>query len=185
MTTETQTQTNNSAVDFTTATRVHVAINVSKVERSLPFYQVLFGQEATKVRPGYVKFEVAEPPLNFTLNENPALQKDVTGTISHFGIQVKSTDEVLKAKNRFIDSGLATFDEENVTCCYAVQDKVWVTDPDGNSWEVFVVLDADAPVHSTNQQGDAASCACNASEIVTDKQGRTIPLTAKNVSKCC
>src|SRR5690348_8787017 len=127
----TEIQEQNSAVEFATTSRVHVAINVSQVERSLPFYTVLFGQEPTKLRPGYAKFEVAEPPVNFTLNENPAV-KISEGTLSHMGIQVKGTGEVLAAKQRFIESGLATFEEDQVTCCYAVQDKVWVTDPDGN-----------------------------------------------------
>lgn len=168
----TETKTNNSAVEFATTTRVHVAINVSNIERSLPFYQVLFGQEPTKVRPGYVKFEVAEPPLNFTLNENSDLQKGITGSLSHFGIQVKSTEAVLAAKARFVESGLATFDEENVTCCYAVQDKVWVTDPDGNRWEVFVVLDANAPVHTANRsaEGEAACCSSDCCAAPTVKQ---------------
>ena len=154
--------TNNSAVEFATNNRVHVAINVSNVEQSLPFYRTLFAQEPTKLRPGYAKFEVAEPPVNFTLNENAQFQPG--GTLSHFGIQVKSTGEVTAAKERFIQSGLATFDEENVTCCYAVQDKVWLTDPDGNQWETFVVLDADAPVHSISQDGES-SCACSPADM--------------------
>jgi catechol 2,3-dioxygenase-like lactoylglutathione lyase family enzyme len=149
-----------SAVEFATTMRVHVAINTTSVARSLPFYKTLFGLEPAKVRPGYAKFEVAEPPVNFTLNETPDFKQG--GTISHFGIQVKSTGEVLAARDRFIESGLATFSEDEVTCCYAVQDKVWVTDPDGNNWEVFVVLDADAPVHSINKMvgGPNDSCAC-------------------------
>jgi hypothetical protein len=163
MTTETQSQTNNSAVDFATTTRVHVSVNVSNLERSLVFYQVLFGQAPTKVKPGYAKFEVAEPPVNFTLNENANFTPG--GTISHFGIQVKSTTAVLAAKERFIQSGLATFGEEEVTCCYAVQDKVWVSDPDKNEWEVFVVIDAEAEVHSANRvSANASEAACCASD---------------------
>ncbi|OJV91706.1 MAG: hypothetical protein BGO39_33015 [Chloroflexi bacterium 54-19] len=173
-----------SAVEFGTTMRVHVSINTSNVERSLPFYQTLFGQGPTKVRPGYAKFEVAEPPVNFTLNENGAFQQG--GTISHFGIQVKSTEEVLAAKERFIESGLATFSEDEVTCCYAVQDKVWVTDADGNNWEVFVVLDADAPVHSVNKMvgGPNDSCACDTGAN-TGRQ--TLELVSKSAgsSKCC
>jgi catechol 2,3-dioxygenase-like lactoylglutathione lyase family enzyme len=174
----------NSAVEFATTSRVHVAINVRNLERSLPFYQTLFAQEPTKLRPGYAKFEVAEPPVNFTLNENPNIQTGV-GTFSHFGIQVKSSAEVLNAKTRFIEAKLATFDEENVTCCYAVQDKVWVTDPDGNSWEVFVVLDADAPVHSENRNPQVAlSCACDTPAEVA-ASGKLIPLASKGANSCC
>ena len=164
-----ETTSRQSAVEFATETRVHVAINVSSLERSLPFYTTLFGQEPAKLRPGYAKFEVASPPVNFTLNETPGLTAG--GSLSHLGIQVKSTEEVLAAKTRFQVAGLATFDEENVTCCYAVQDKVWVTDPDGNEWEVFVVLEADAPVHSANrQQADADCCASDCCAAPTARQ---------------
>ncbi len=179
MTTENQERT--SAVEFSTPTRVHVSINSSNVERSLPFYQTLFGLEPVKVRQGYAKFEVADPPVNFTLNENSNFQPG--GTISHFGIQVKSTGEVLAAKARFVQSGLTTFSEDEVTCCYAVQDKVWVTDPDGNNWEVFVVLEADAPVHSINPvAGDA--CACDTGAL-TGKTSLELILLGGGAGKCC
>ena len=178
------TTTNNSAVEFATKSRLHVSINVSNVERSLPFYQTLFAQQPTKIRPGYAKFEVAEPPVNFTLNETANFQAG--GTLSHFGIQVKSTREVVAAKERFIEMGLATFDEENVTCCYAVQDKVWLTDPDGNQWETFVVLDADAPVHSISQDGEN-SCACSAADLPQKLQTATAkqPIALVGTGKCC
>lgn len=147
-----------SAVEFATTARIHLALNATNIERSLPFYRTLFGQEPTKVRPGYAKFEVAEPPVNLTLNEMPLEIEAGKGGLSHLGIQVKSTGAVLAAKERFVAAGLATFDEENVTCCYAVQDKVWVHDPDGNGWEFFVVLEADAPVHTLNKQGKEVAC---------------------------
>ncbi|HEX2909295.1 MAG TPA: ArsI/CadI family heavy metal resistance metalloenzyme [Chloroflexia bacterium] len=181
MTTEIESR--KSVVEFAGTTRVHVAINVSDVERSLPFYKILFGQEPAKLRPGYAKFEVAEPAVNFTLNQNPNFMPG-TGALSHFGIQVKSTGEVLAAKQRFIESGLATFDEENVTCCYAVQDKVWVTDPDGNNWEVFVVLEADAPVHSENRQLSQA-CACDTGANTSAATVRPLELVGKSPTKCC
>lgn len=173
-----------SAVEFATTMRVHVAINTTSVERSLPFYKTLFGLEPAKVRPGYAKFEVAEPPVNFTLNETTNFQQG--GTISHFGIQVKSTEEVLGAKDRFIESGLTTFSEDEVTCCYAVQDKVWVTDPDGNNWEVFVVLDADAPVHSINKMvgGPNDSCACDTGAN-TGRQTLELVNKSAGSGKCC
>ncbi len=182
MTTETQTK--NSAVEFATTTRVHVAINVNDVEHSLPFYTVLFGQEPTKLRPGYAKFEVADPPVNFTLNENPITQAG-TGTLSHFGIQVKSTAEVLDAKERFIREGLATFEEDQVACCYAVQDKVWVTDPNGNSWEVFVVTEADAPHHApVSKSGEEAACCTPATSIGLNR-GKLIELVQGSGASCC
>jgi catechol 2,3-dioxygenase-like lactoylglutathione lyase family enzyme len=127
----------------------HVSLNVSNVEQSVAFYERAFGVPATKRRPGYAKFDLVEPSLNLTMNEAPR-----TGVnASHFGVQVASTEDVVEAKGRFEAAGLATFTEEDTACCYAVQDKVWIEDPDGNSWEVFVVK-ADAPV----MKADASSC---------------------------
>ena len=113
----------------------HLSLNVSNIEASIVFYEKAFGVAVTKRRPGYAKFDLAEPALNLTMQEAPR-----TGVnASHFGVQVASTDDVLEAKGRFEAAGLKTMTEENTSCCYAVQDKVWVEDPDGNSWEVFVV----------------------------------------------
>lgn len=129
--------------------KAHVSLNVSNIDQSVAFYEKAFGVAATKRRPGYAKFDLTSPSLNLTMAEAPR-----TGVnASHFGIQVASTEDVLEAKARFEAVGLATFSEDDTTCCYAVQDKVWVEDPDGNSWEVFVVK-ADAPV----MKADASSC---------------------------
>ena len=127
----------------------HVSLNVSNVERSVAFYEKAFGVSATKRRPGYAKFDLDAPSLNLTMSEAPRTGENA----SHFGIQVASTADVLEAKARFEAVGLATFSEEDTACCYAIQDKVWVEDPDGNSWEVFVVK-ADAPV----MKADSGSC---------------------------
>ena len=142
MTTTTMTKNLESAVHFETPTRLHVAIAVRDVKRSLPFYRTLFGQEPSKVRPGYAKFEVQDPPVNFTINggEWPRVEQGPR----HFGIQVKSTAAVESAKDRIEAGGFATWTEEQVSCCYAVQDKVWAADPDGHHWEVFVVTEAEA-----------------------------------------
>jgi predicted enzyme related to lactoylglutathione lyase len=115
--------------------RPHLALTVSDVESSIPFYRALLGTEPSKVRPGYAKFEVADPALNFTLNQG---ERSGLGAFNHAGIQVSTTDDVLRAKARLVEAGLATFDEMNTECCYAKQDKIWVTAPDGESWEVFV-----------------------------------------------
>lgn len=130
----------------------HVSLNVSDVEASVAFYEKAFGVKATKRRPGYAKFDLAEPSLNLTMQEAPR-----TGlNAAHFGVQVTSTDDVVAARSRFEAAGLATRVEENTSCCYAVQDKVWVEDPDGNAWEVFVVkTDADV-MHDA--PADGACC---------------------------
>jgi catechol 2,3-dioxygenase-like lactoylglutathione lyase family enzyme len=115
--------------------RPHLALTVSNVTRSVPFYEALFGAEPVKVKPGYAKFEVTEPALNFTLNEGE--REGDLGAFNHAGIQVASTDDVLATRLRLQKAGLATFDEMDSTCCYARQDKIWVHDPDGTPWEVF------------------------------------------------
>ena len=115
--------------------RPHLALTVSDVDRAIPFYSALFGAGPAKVRPGYAKFEVAEPALNFTLNEGE--RGEALGALNHAGIQVASTDDVLAARRRLEDGGLLTLAEMDTTCCYARQDKIWVSDPDGTPWEVF------------------------------------------------
>lgn len=134
----------------------HVSLNVSNIEAAVAFYEKAFGVPVTKRRPGYAKFDLETPSLNLSMVEAPR-----TGVnASHFGIQVASTDDVLEAKGRFEAAGLRTITEEQTSCCYAVQDKVWVEDPDGNSWEVFVVL-ADAAVMGSglpSTKGQEASC---------------------------
>ena len=117
--------------------RVHIGLNVSDVERSVNFYRAMFGTDPVKWKPGYAKFDIAEPALNLTLNSGGEVTS--RGALNHLGIEVQDTGEVLAAKKRFADAGLVTVDEMNVDCCFALQDKVWVTDPDGNRWEVFTV----------------------------------------------
>ncbi|OYD07437.1 ArsI/CadI family heavy metal resistance metalloenzyme [Paludifilum halophilum] len=125
----------------------HMAINVKNLDASIRFYRHLFGEEPAKVRPGYAKFDLDEPALNFTLNEGG----EVIGGINHLGIQVESTEAVTAAKERLKNAGLASFDEMDTTCCYARQDKIWVTSPDGHQWEVFFVKeDADRFGQSPN-----------------------------------
>jgi catechol 2,3-dioxygenase-like lactoylglutathione lyase family enzyme len=120
------------------ALKAHLALNVHNVERSIEFYQKMLGIEPGKVRTGYAKFDVQNPPLNLTLNEYGFAER---GALSHLGIQVASTDDVLAIREKWIAAGLLTRDEMQTSCCYALQDKTWVRDPDGNEWEVFVVLE--------------------------------------------
>lgn len=139
---------NDSAVQFETNSRIHIALAVSSLEHSIAFYRTLFGQEPTKTRPGYAKFEVAEPPVNLAINAVGSATGP-TNPVAHFGIQVKSSEAVTGASDRLRVAGPKTAVEENVACCHAVQNKVWVTDPDGNKWEVYIVLDNDAPPHAS------------------------------------
>lgn len=126
--------------------KAHVSINVRNVEKSIDFYSKMLGIEPAKVRAGYAKFDVQNPPLNLALNEVPSL--DAAGSLSHLGLQVGSTDDVLAMRERWGAAGLITRDEMNTDCCYATQDKTWVHDPDGNEWEVFVVLQDNLPESS-------------------------------------
>jgi catechol 2,3-dioxygenase-like lactoylglutathione lyase family enzyme len=141
---------------MTTTTEVkvlkpHISINVRNVEASLTFYRKLFGIEPAKVRTGYAKFDVQNPPLNLALNEVRSLEGP--GALSHLGFQVSSTDDVLAFRERWAEVGLITRDEMKTDCCYATQDKTWVKDPDGNEWEAFVVLKDNLP-----ETAKASSC---------------------------
>lgn len=132
--------------------KAHLAINVRNVEASIEFYKKMLGIEPSKVRTGYAKFDVANPPLNFTLNEAPFAEG---GALSHLGIQVASTDDVMVMKGRWQDAGLTPREEMQTTCCYALQDKAWVADPDGNEWEVFTVIEDNLGEARSN---DASCC---------------------------
>jgi len=120
--------------------KAHVSLNVRSVKTSVEFYQKLFGIEPAKVRTGYAKFDVQNPSLNLALNQAAYNEH---GALSHLGIQVASTEDVLKTRAHWETVGLITRDEMQTNCCYALQDKTWVRDPDGNEWEVFVVLEDD------------------------------------------
>lgn len=133
--------------------KAHLAINVRNTEQSIEFYQKMFGIEPSKVRTGYAKFDVENPPLNFTVNQVPF---DSPGALSHLGIQVASTDDVIAMRDRWQAIGLSTREEMDTSCCYAVQDKAWVRDPDGNEWEVFVVKEDNLPEATGNK--DAGTC---------------------------
>ena len=119
--------------------RVQLALNVDDIDQAVAFYSKLFDAEPAKRRPGYANFAIAEPPLKLVLLENAGQG----GSINHLGVEVGSTDEVVAATRRFMTEGLETRIEDGTTCCYALQDKVWVTGPGGEPWEVYTVL-ADA-----------------------------------------
>jgi catechol 2,3-dioxygenase-like lactoylglutathione lyase family enzyme len=117
--------------------RVQLALNVSNLDDAVAFYSKLFGSAPAKVRPGYANFAIADPPLKLVLIEST----ETTGTINHLGVEVESTEAVLDARRRLTAEGLATAEEDEVECCYARQDKVWVDGPDGEPWEIYTVLE--------------------------------------------
>jgi catechol 2,3-dioxygenase-like lactoylglutathione lyase family enzyme len=124
-----------------TTSRVQLALNVEDVDASVAFYERLFGVPPAKRRPGYANFAIAEPPLKLVLIQS----RGKGATLNHLGVEVFSADDVARAKDRLERAGLKPRPEEKTTCCYALQDKVWVHDPDGAPWETYVVL-ADSPV---------------------------------------
>jgi catechol 2,3-dioxygenase-like lactoylglutathione lyase family enzyme len=149
--------------------RVQLALRVADLEGSIAFYSKLFGAEPAKRRPGYANFAITEPPLKLVLIEGTEGEPT---RMDHLGVEVETTDEVTAAAGRLAAEGLATATEEDTACCYAVQDKVWVTGPGEEPWEVYVVKgDADildraagsvccAPADSTEGAASASTSAC-------------------------
>jgi catechol 2,3-dioxygenase-like lactoylglutathione lyase family enzyme len=127
--------------------RVQLALNVSDLDTAITFYSTMFGVEPAKRRPGYANFAVSEPPLKLILIETSEERGNgVAHALNHLGVEVESTDEVNAASSRLESAGLCPVEERATTCCYALQDKVWVTDPDGAPWEFYTVLaDANTP----------------------------------------
>lgn len=141
--------------------KAHLAINVRDVGQSIEFYAKMFGIEPSKVRTGYAKFDVENPPLNFTLNQAPFGER---GALSHLGIQVASTGDVLAMRDNWAEAGLVPREELQTDCCYALQDKAWVHDPDGNEWEVFTVIQDNLPERAVGEkrrkgEGETVCCA--------------------------
>jgi catechol 2,3-dioxygenase-like lactoylglutathione lyase family enzyme len=156
--------------------RVQLALNVSDVDQAVDFYSKLFQVEPAKRRPGYANFAVDSPPLKLVLIENPG----AAGALNHLGVEVFSTDEVTAAQARLAGDGLATAGEEDVTCCYARQDKVWVDDPDGAPWEIYTVLgDSDVPAGDLRTVDVCGAGACATGELPAD-QGEDATVTG-----CC
>jgi catechol 2,3-dioxygenase-like lactoylglutathione lyase family enzyme len=153
-------------VEVVVVARVQLALNVSDVDAAVAFYTKLFGVGPAKRRPGYANFAVDVPPLKLVLIENPDVRgTGVAGALNHLGVEVTSVDEVTAATGRLAAAGLTTATEQGTTCCYAVQDKVWVDDPDGAPWEVYTVLaDADEGPSTVLREVEpgtpGAACAC-------------------------
>ncbi|MFI0237961.1 ArsI/CadI family heavy metal resistance metalloenzyme [Streptomyces sp. NPDC016845] len=138
--------------------RVQLALRVGDLEASIAFYTKLFGTEPVKRREGYANFAVAEPPLKLVLIEGEGEPGQET-RLDHLGVEVGSADEVAAATGRLKEAGLATFVENDTSCCYALQDKVWVHGPGKEPWEVYVVKgDTDSLAKSDDAAGQCCSC---------------------------
>jgi catechol 2,3-dioxygenase-like lactoylglutathione lyase family enzyme len=147
--------------------RMHVAVNCSDLNRSLNFYRHFFGAEPSKVKDNYAKFELDEPALHFSLNVRAFENK---GVLNHLGFQVNNTEDVLAMGERLRKADLTLIDEMNTTCCYAVQDKVWVYDPDGNAWEIFYTKE-DSEFESAGDMQDLSLCCAPPTEPVAVEFG--------------
>ena len=149
--------------------RVQLALNVTDLDEAVTFYSALFGTEPAKVRPGYANFAVADPPLKLVLIEDSAREP---GSLNHLGVEVGTPEEVTAAAARLGDAGLALDVEDEVTCCYALQDKVWLHGPGGEAWEIYTVLaDAEMPPGelraSDGSDGSDAECCATRPDLAT------------------
>ena len=156
--------------------RAQLALNVDDIHEAITFYSKLFNTAPAKVKPGYANFAIVDPPLKLVLLENPGKG----GTINHLGVEVGSTDAVHAEIARLTAEGVFTEEEIGTTCCFATQDKVWVTGPAGEKWEIYTVL-ADSDTFGSSPQHlddstDAADVCCGS--------GRTAAPTAAETS-CC
>ena len=169
--------------------RVQLALNVNDIDAAVEFYSTLFDTPPAKRRPGYANFAVANPPLKLVLFENP----EATGTLNHVGVERESMEEVEAEANRLEAAGLGLDVEGDVVCCYARQDKHWVTGPDGQKWENYVVLaDAHPELEGSTNLADLGprddsvptngGCCASTGQSSAADPGRT---SAASSSACC
>jgi catechol 2,3-dioxygenase-like lactoylglutathione lyase family enzyme len=151
--------------------RVQLALNVNDIDQAVAFYTRLFGTEPAKRRPGYANFAVAEPPLKLVLLENPGQG----GSLNHLGVEVPDTETVEAEQARLGQTGLASSEGGETTCCYARQDKFWVQGaPDGEAWEIYTVL-ADSPTFYADGYGDQC---CGGTNVHAEE-------AAASATPCC
>lgn len=169
--------------------RVQLALRVADLDASIDFYSRLFDATPAKRRPGYANFAIAEPPLKLVLLEGQAGEDT---RMDHLGVEVESTDLVASATNRLADAGLATRIEDNTTCCYAVQDKVWVTGPGSEPWEVYTVKDDARPdlegktsLDLSDVSGDGTCCASDATTETDATSDTTTDTKEKQPAAAC
>ncbi|GAA4634398.1 ArsI/CadI family heavy metal resistance metalloenzyme [Actinoallomurus vinaceus] len=160
--------------------RVQLALRVADLEGSIAFYSKLFGTEPAKRRSGYANFAITEPPLKLVLIEGEAGEAT---RMDHLGVEVEDTAQVTAATERLKDAGLATFEENGTSCCYALQDKVWVHGPGQEPWEVYVVkADADTLGKSAQATADGDAC-CGTTACCTPAE-QAIDPTQTNAAEC-
>ncbi|MGA7419581.1 MAG: ArsI/CadI family heavy metal resistance metalloenzyme [Acidimicrobiales bacterium] len=138
--------------------RVQLALNVSDLDEAVQFYSKLFATEPAKLRPGYANFAVVDPPLKLVLIEDDT---KAPGSLNHLGVEVATTEEVTAAQTRLSAEKLPTATEEQVNCCFALQDKVWVDGPGGEPWEIYTVLaDAEMPAGELRSADPSGAVCC-------------------------
>ena len=163
--------------------KVHVSLDTKDIHASVKYYSTLFNMPPTKLKPGYAKFDVADPAINLTLGQTSAAA--VSGP-NHLGIRVNTLDEVIAAKERLEQAGFTTMDEMGTTCCYAVQDKIWSSDPNGNRWEVYIFKgDAESfgapPVQNAACTPGGACC----SDVSAEEKKQAQQKAAAAAGACC
>jgi catechol 2,3-dioxygenase-like lactoylglutathione lyase family enzyme len=162
--------------------RVQLALRVADLEGSIVFYSKLFGVEPAKRRPGYANFAITEPPLKLVLLEGDAGE---TTRMDHLGVEVEETEQVTAATQRLKDAGLATFEENDTSCCYALQDKVWVHGPGQEPWEVYTVK-ADADTLGKSQDGLPVAATCCTDTAQQSPEGDKVAVgTDVQSGGCC
>jgi len=158
--------------------RAQLALNVDDLAEAITFYSKLFRTAPAKIKPGYANFAVADPPLKLVLIENPGHG----GTLNHLGVEVQTSEAVHAEIARLSQEGMFTQEEIGATCCFAVQDKVWVTGPAGEKWEVYTVLDDSEHFgQESSAAGDQrGACACSQSHSSEGDRAQ-----ATDAASCC
>jgi len=161
--------------------RVQLALNVDNLNEAVAFYSKLFNTQPAKLKDGYANFAIADPAVKLVLLENPGKG----GTLNHLGVEVQSSDTVHAEIARLADEGMFTEEEIGTTCCFATQDKVWVTGPGGEKWEIYTVL-ADSETFGTSPEllaaDPAGGCSCTACDNADDAAGDNL---AETTASCC
>lgn len=159
--------------------RLQLALNVSDLEEAVGFYSKLFSTAPAKLRPGYANFAISDPPLKLVLVETPDVRgTGVQGALNHLGVEVNTSDEVGRESRRLAEIGLTTEDEKATMCCYALQDKTWVYDPDGAPWEIYTVLANAQP--ETGIEGDGTCCS-----TTEEPATLSVGLSRPSPARCC